>query len=117
MRLRVNGLTVFDLVQNKAAKGKNTSHDSTSRKKTDTKQRPTPASQKKEAKVQPKYRAFASQQKSAETASKPKPEVQKPPRNNPPQESTSEDGSLLSMVSSCAVDLTVAASEKVRFIV
>ncbi|KAL9978812.1 hypothetical protein ACROYT_G016378 [Oculina patagonica] len=97
-----------------AAKGKNTSHDSTSRKKTNTKQSLTPASQKKEAKVhvQPKNRGPVSQQKSAEASSKPKPEAKKPLRNNPPQESASEEGSLLSLVSSCAVDLTVAASEK-----
>ena len=102
------------LVQNKAAKAKNRSHDSTGGKKNfKDNQKLTPASQKKEAKGQPKNRESVPGHKSAETATKPKPETQKPPPNKPPQESISEDVSLLSMVSSCAMDLTVAASEKV----
>ena len=35
------------------------------------------------------------------------------PADNPPKEKSLKDVSLLSMVSSCAVDLAVAASEKV----
>lgn len=93
---------------------KNRSHDPTGRKKNfKGKQKLTPASQKKGTKQEPKSREPATGDKSTEATPNSKPGAQKPPPANPSKESALEDGSLLSMVSSCAVDLTVAASEKV----
>lgn len=81
------------------------------------KQKPDPALKKKGAKVESRKQGSTSEHKPetvAETVSKPKPADKKPSQSNPPQKRKSEEGSLLSMVSSCAVDPTVAASEKVH---
>jgi len=104
------------LVNAQAAKGnvQTRSHDPSGRKQDFTgKQKLTPTSQKAGTKLEPKSRGPGTGDKSAEAVLKSKPDAQKIPPNNPPKESTLEDGSLLSMVSSFAVDLTVAANEKV----
>ena len=104
----------FCFVCNKAAKAKNKEHDSTSRKKSlNDKQKPDPALKEKGAKVELKKRGSTSEHKPG-TVSNRKPADKKPSQSNPPQKRKSEEGSLLSMVSSCAVDPTVAASEKVH---
>jgi len=92
------------------AKGhvQNRSHDPAGTKK-DFKgtQKLTLTSQKAGTKLEP-----GTGDKSTEAVLKSKPGALKLPPNNPPKEGTLEDGSLLSMVSSFAVDLTVAANEK-----
>lgn len=77
------------------------------------KQNLTPTSQKIGAKQEPKSQGPGTGDKITEAALKSKPGQQKLPPNSVTKESTMEDGSLLSMVSSFAVDLTVAANEKV----
>jgi len=98
-----------------AAKGQvqNRSHNPTVRKMDSKgKQNLTPTSQKISATQQPKSQGPGTGDKITEAALKSKPGQQKLPPNNATKESTMEDGSLLSMVSSFAVDLTVAANEK-----
>ena len=116
MLLLNNGLTSF-LLYNKAAKVSNRNRDPTSgQKNNEGKQKHMPESHiKKSVNEESRIRVPVLGHKSSGTF--PKPAAQTLPQNNPPKESTLQGGSLLSMVSSCPVDLTVAASEKVQFTV
>lgn len=77
------------------------------------KQNLTPTSQNIGAKQEAKSQGHGIGDKITEAALKPKPGQQNLPPNSATKESTLEEGSLLSMVSTFAVDLTVAANEKV----